>query len=204
MNDYYNLNFKEQSDVAIAYTEIETLLPHEIISDIKNLELFPYKMFLKNSYLDRFGEFQTNFNLTNIKPLWLDLIPNNLGWYIISEKMKFVISNNIKGAEYIDFIRVDIYSEDDCRDYYIIKFNKSLDVLDKSKTIYVKNTAKIIRPVFDFLKIKDLNIFNIGDRTDWEIPHGIYVNSLMRKTLIKEKLLGVTFEKISSSRISNR
>ena len=66
--------------------------------------------------------------------------------------------------------------------------------------MYVKGTDHIIRPHFSLEKIKDLTIFHKPDSHDfWRIPTGLYINDTLRKGIIKEKLVGIGFEKVRAS-----
>jgi hypothetical protein len=88
-----------------------------------------------------------------------------------------------------------VHSNNEQRQYFVLKFEDKLDVLHEEKTKYVKNTGSIILPVFSFLKIAKYSIFHTPSYNS-EIPHILHITGEMKKKIQKEKLTGVYFERI--------
>jgi hypothetical protein len=82
--------------------------------------------------------------------------------------------------------------------YYVLRFNKTLDVLNLEKTLFVKGTDHIIKPVFSLLKINLLNIFcKPSSYNLWKISSGLYVSEKLKKDIQINDVTGVVFEKTS-------
>lgn len=66
----------------------------------------------------------------------------------MSERLKSIIETNLTRNEKIDWIQCKVKNESEEQTYFIIRFNKMLDVLDMQKTMFVQGTDHIIKPVF--------------------------------------------------------
>jgi hypothetical protein len=198
MNEYFFLTGKNNEETAFAYSETDSSLSQELIPLIKTKTDFPFKMRLKKVYLSN-GVLHVSDDLNHLKYLWVDYQPNNLSWPMMSEKMKNVISPYLTGKEGIVWIRVEVFAEKEKREYYIPRFQQKLDVLNEAKTIYVKGTSHVVKPVFSMEKIRNYAMFHKSQKYYWEITSGLYVNNSLKNALKKEKLTGIDFNKTSVS-----
>lgn len=198
-DNYYFLTNKDYPEVASAFAPDDTKLAHELIPELVDADILPFELRLIKLSVGKNGLIKSN-DLSGLDKTWLDLQPNSLAWHLMSEKLMELIKRNLTGKEHIDWISATINNGDEKRIYYIPRFEKKLDVLDEKNTMYVKGTDHIIRPHFSLEKIKDLTIFHKPDSNEfWRIPTGLYINDILRKGIIKEKIIGIGFEKVRVS-----
>jgi|WetSurSiteA1Bulk_404760.scaffolds.fasta_scaffold18718_1 hypothetical protein len=198
-DNYYFLTNKDYPEVASAFAPDNIKLAHELIPKLAGAERLPFDLKLVKLSLGKNGLIKSN-DLSGLNLIWLDLQPNSLVWPLMSEQLKNFVINNLTGKEYINWISTMITGGNEKRIYYIPRFERKLDVLDEKNTMYVKGTDHIIRPHFSLKKIKDLTIFHMPDSHDfWKIPSALYINETLRKGIIKEKFIGIGFEKVRVS-----
>lgn len=199
VDNYYLLANKNYSKVASAFAPDNTKLAHELIPELINTNKLPFELNLVKLSIGKNGLIESN-DLSGLDNIWLDLQPNTLAMPLMSEKLMKLIKDNLTGKEYLEWIFVTINKGDEKRNYYIPTFKKKLDVLDEKRTMYVKGTDHIIRPHFSLKKIKNISIFHKPDSGNlWKIPSGLYINERLQKEIVKQKLIGIEFEKIRVS-----
>ncbi|MBK8245342.1 MAG: hypothetical protein IPK88_18090 [Saprospiraceae bacterium] len=192
MTKYYFLAENLKPSTAFACTKEATPIAHELISKVIEKSELPFALFLKKVSRGKGGLIISD-DLSGLRHIWLDYQPNNLAWPLMSEKMKSVISAQLTGKEGIIWIKAIINGADEIKEYYIPRFRQKLDVLDNQKTIFVKDTSHIIKPVFSLSKIIDYHLF-FAPQEFWEITSGLYVSETLKKIMQKEKLTGISFE----------
>ena len=196
MNNYFLISVKDMPEMASAFAPEGTKLAHELIIELDNVQELPFEFELIKLSIDK-GELVENNNLAGLNKIWLDYQPNSLAWPLFSEKLKTIIVNNLTGKEGINWITAKVNGDNEQRIYYIPRFEKMLDVLDAQKTVYIKGCNYVIRPCFSLKKINNYSIFHQPDNYDfWKITSGLYVNEMVKKTIQKEKLIGINFEKV--------
>ncbi len=198
MEKYYSLNWKDGKEpLASAFAPEDSKNGHELIKELAGAYMLPFELTLVKLSVGKNGLIKNN-NLSDLKKVWLDYQPNNLAWPLMSERMKSLIEVNLTGKEGVDWIACKVKNGDEERPYFIIRFNTMLDVLDMHKTMFVRETGYVIRPVFDASKIISYNIFTKPSLYDlWKITSGLYVSETLKKAILKEKLTGIEFEKTS-------
>lgn len=197
MDNYFLISWKHKSRLASAFVLNEAKLDHELISDLEESTIMPFDFELRK-VIEVKDELIIGNDLSELNELWLDYQPNSLAWPLMSDKLKFVIENNMTGNEEIDWISCKVKSNKEHRIYYILRFNRLLDVLDMKKTMFVQGTDHIIKPCFSLSKIKSFSIFSKPSAHNlWKITSGLYINEKLKKAIQKEKLSGLDFEKIS-------
>jgi hypothetical protein len=198
-DNYYFLTIKNFHKVASAFAPKGIKLDHELISDLEGLNEMPFELNLVKLAVEKNGLTQNN-DLTNLESIWLDYQPNSLAWPLMSVRFKELITENLKGKESINWIKVIINGNSESRFYYILRFEKKLDVLDINQTLFAKGTDHIVRPHFSLEKIKEFSIFNKpASHNLWKITSGLYINEKLRKAIIREKLTGPAFERVRVS-----
>ena len=139
----------------------------------------------------------------DVKPsdkVWQDYPPNAFALPIFSEKFKNSINEGLTGKEEIDWININVKHFDDQRIYYLLRFNKLYDVIDKQNTLYVKNTNQIIRPCFKEKVFNEIAISPKPQNHDlWKITSGLYVSENLMQIIKKAKIKGVEFSKCRST-----
>ena len=200
MSNYFFLSWKDRPGVPIAsaFPEQKTKLGHELIPELEGKSEFPFVLELRKVSDGKNGIIVSN-DLADVNEIWKDYQPNSLAWPLVSYKLKNVIEKNLIGNEAIDWISCRIKNSGEERTYYILRFNKILDVLDVEKTMFVKGTNVIIKACFDLSKIRLFNIFTEPASNNlWKITSTIYVSEVLKKAIQREKITGVDFEKIAA------
>lgn len=200
MEKYFFLSWKNgKKPLASAFAPKGSKLAQDLISELNGINKLPFELSLVRLDVGENGLIESN-DLSDLKEIWLDYQPNSLAWPLMSERLKSIIEVNLTGNEQIDWIECKVKNGSEERTYYILRFNKMLDVLDMQKTMFVQGTDHIIRPVFASLKINSYNVFSKPSSHDlWKITSGLYVSETLKKTIQKAKLTGMDFEKISVS-----
>jgi hypothetical protein len=195
MNDFYLLSRESKKEVASAFAPEPTKLDHELISDLEDTSELPFELQLVKLIANKNGFVRTD-DLNGLRTTWLDYQPNSLAWPLMSNKLKEIVSENLTGDEGINWILVKVNGPDESRNYYIPRFERMLDVLDIENTLFARNTDSIIRPHFSLNKVNQLSIFHCpGSNNLWKITSGLYVNFLLKRTIQKNRLTGMIFER---------
>jgi len=200
MEKYYLLSWKDGKEpLASAFAPKGIKADHELIKELNGRTSLPFELSLVKLDVGKNGLIESK-DLTDMKDIWLDYQPNSLAWPLMSERLKSLIEANLKGNEQVDWITCKVKNGNEERPYFILRFNKILDVLDMQKTMFVQGTDHIIRPVFATSKISSYNIFSKPSSHDlWKITSGLYVSESLKKAIQKEKITGFDFEKVTVS-----
>lgn len=199
MKKYFLLGFEDSSISAIAYTEGPPPISYELLPELQGKDKLPFDFVLRKAISLKNG-LNIEENLIGIKNLWPDYLPNCLAWPLMSEPMKTLIEEALTEEDDISWIKAIIKNNSEQKTYYILKFNKKLDVLDINKTAFVPNTELIIKGYFSLQKIEQLSLFHLPNNL-WEITSGIYINQKLKEALRKRGLTGLSFDAISEDRI---
>ena len=195
MSSYYFLTWKHKPEIAGAIYAVENQVSLELIPQLEGKTTLPLDFQLKRVKEVKDGLAIDN-NLTGLNEIWLDYQSNSLAWPLMSERLKSVIATNLTGNEAIDWITCNVKNGNEERPYFILRFNKILDVLDIQKTLFVRGTDSIIKPVFAASKVGAYTIFTTPSSYDlWKISSGIYVSEFLKKEIQEQKLTGLDFEK---------
>jgi hypothetical protein len=194
MNNYYFLAENIKPKTAIACKLGGTPLSHELIPSIIGKPVLEFELFLRSKPGEN-NDMMRNEDLSELKYTWLDYQPNNLAWPLMSERMKNLVVSHLTGMEEVVWIKVKINGLNEVRDYHIPCFINKLDVLDVEKTIFVKGTSHIIKPVFSLNKIVNFAMFH-APYLHWEITSALYVCESLMNVFKEQKLTGLAFERI--------
>ncbi|GAB2775454.1 imm11 family protein [Salinimicrobium soli] len=196
--NFYFLTTKNYPEVASAFAPDNTKLSHQLIPELDEADKLPFELNLVKISVGTNGLIKSD--LSGLNTIWLDLQPNSLAWYLVSEKLRDLINRNLKGNEHLKWISAVINNGTEKRIYYIPRFEKKLDVLDEKRTMYVKGTDHIINPCFSLKKIRNYAIFHKPDSLDfWRIPSGLYIDKTVKEDILKNKLTGVEFEQVRTA-----
>jgi hypothetical protein len=200
MEKYFLLSWKNGKEpLASAFAPKGSKLAQDLISELNGINKLPFELSLVKLDVGKNALIESN-DLSDLKEIWLDYQPNSLAWPLMSERLKSVIEANLTGNEQIDWIECKVKNGSEERTYFILRFNKMLDVLDMQKTMFVQGTDHIIKPVFASSKISAYGIFSKPSLYDlWKITSGLYVSDVLKKAIQKEKLTRVDFEKTTVS-----
>lgn len=195
MENYYFLTSKHTLSVASAIAPYKIKLAHELIPDLEGVNNLPFKLNLVHLLVAKNELIETK-DLSGLKEIWLDYLPNSLAWPFMSSKLKNIVDAFLTDREGIDWIKAEVNGNDEHKTYYIPRFKKMLDVLDAEKTLFVSGTDNVIRPCFSLVKIKNLAVFHTPISHDlWKITSGLYINQQLKNAIQKEKITGIAFEK---------
>ena len=176
MNNYYFFCWKSVTQVASAFAPKGTKLAHELIEDIEGMNELPFELELVK-LTETKTELIKDKDLNGLDSIWFDYQPNSLAWPLMSAKLKLIISDNLTGKEGISWITAKVNGNGENRNYYIPRFEKMLNVLDEQKTMYVKGTDRIIKPIFSAEKISNYSVFHkLSAYNLWKITSGLYVS----------------------------
>ncbi len=193
--NYYLFGGADSTPVASAFAPEGTRLAHELISEIDGVSEMPFEFSLVKLTKEGDGLIRSS-DLSEIKELWIDYLPNSLAWPLFSERLKVVIEENLSGNEGINWIRAKINGGGEQRIYFILRFSKMLDVIDVQKTMYVRGTDRIMKPCFSIDKVEKFSVFHKpAHHSLWKITSGLYVSEKLKKAIQKKKITGVNFEK---------
>ncbi len=188
---YYWMSPKEEAIKAVAYTLNNEFLSINIIKQLATVDKFPLQMELHSVFVtDKLikGELSDDF---------MDYQPNDFGCCsLISSRLKKIIVDNLIGTESLRWISVIVKGETQSSEYYIPYFSKYLDTLDPLKTVYAPVSGVIIKPSFDYEKMKQFAIFHGQKALYWQMSHSLYVNETIRHAVQSAKIPGLEFEMI--------
>jgi hypothetical protein len=153
-------------------------------------------MQLKYAFVKKVLEFTDD--LSQAENLWPDYMGNEFAYTMISERFKNIIDSELTGNEGIDWIAAKIHANEECRTYYILRFNKILDVLDMEHSRFMGRDpsipSNVVVPYFSFAKVSKYSVFNRPQSFDsWKMSGGIYVCNNIKKAAKKANLTGVGF-----------
>ena len=195
MKSFYLLFGKQYKIMPFARTYNELESDSSLVLQLSNLNEAPFKMKLLKICTDANNQIETS-DLSEITNLWEDYLPNNLAWPLMSYNLKYIIEKNLTGLEGLEWVSVIVETKISSRNYFIPKFKNKLDVLDIKNTIYVKGTDNIVKPAFEFEKVKNYSVFH-KPGSYWKIPFAFYVNENIMKQIRYQKIQCVGFEKVS-------
>lgn len=185
MNKYYYLGGKMYRNSVFAYSEIDTASPEmDLLPKLVKMTKLNFRFILKKN---------TKIKIEDTKNIWVDYQPNDYAWPLMSEKLKSIINDRLTGKEKIVWMEVIIKSGKEKRLYFIPRFEKKLDVLDKAKTQYGDRKGSIIIPAFLKEKVIKYSMF-FTPQEFWQISPDIIVVEEIKKAIQKEKLTGIVFE----------
>jgi hypothetical protein len=169
---------------------------YKLIGSLEGKNELPFEMRLKYSFVKKVLEFTDD--LSQAENLWPDYMANQLGYIMISERFKNIIESELTGNEGIDWITAKIHANEECRTYYILRFNKILDVLDMEHSRFMGRDpsipSNVVVPCFSLAKVSQYSVFNMPHAFDhWKIPGGIFVCNNIKKAAKKANLTGVGF-----------
>lgn len=191
---YYFLSWKNSSKRGpVAYNSAKVGTSVDTMKKIVNDTVLYFDFDIKDVLETKTG-LVVNNPMASHQYEWLDYMPNDLAWPLMSEKMKSIVESSLIEKDYISWISTNVILFEVQRKYYVLKFTKKLDVLDIENTIFVRGTDAIIRPAFSREKIAKYSIFGEPLSQDlWRITHGLYVSETLKKSLQKEKCTGLDF-----------
>ncbi|GAA4316377.1 imm11 family protein [Compostibacter hankyongensis] len=194
MKKYYFLGGKHTKVGTVAFASGEIKLNHELISELEDKSIVPFDFVLRKAIEGR-DQLIYSEDLSELSVLWQDYQANSLAWPMMSEKMKNIIQVNLKGNEELDWITCTVKANEECKTYYILRFNKMLDVLNIEKTLFINGTDNVLQPCFSLDKLKDYNVFTKPFSYNlWKITPAIYISEELKKEMQKALLTGITFE----------
>ena len=120
-----------------------------------------------------------------------DFLANDLGWPLLSERMKKIISE-FSDETFLTWKVVEIKNNDLIYKYFLPIFKQELDVLDLEKSIVVRDF--VVKPHLSLKKVINLAVFKIP-----KSEVGLIVNDVLLKELKLSKLSGLDYSPCPAS-----
>ena len=199
MSNYFSLFWRSTKTGSCAFSPDGPegkKLSSDLIADLEGINELPFELHLVKSTVGRHGLIYSD-DLSGIEDIWEDFLCNEFAIPILSEKLKSIIESELTGEEAVDWISAKIHGNGECRTYYILRFNKILDVLDEEHSMFNSNPGTLIVPCFSLKKIKNYTVFHIPDEEAfiWKIQSSFVLSEKLKKAIQKAKITGVTFSK---------
>lgn len=127
-----------------------------------------------------------------------DYLADDLGIPLMSEKLMNIINKHLMGEEGLQWYSATVNFGDEKIIYYAPKFKEDLDVLDREKSLFNRDTGGLIKASFSKAKIQRFAFFPLP-QLDIKLPFrlGLIVSDEIKKDVIKAKLTGIDFSKAS-------
>ncbi|WP_299550655.1 DUF1629 domain-containing protein [Seonamhaeicola sp.] len=197
---YYSINWHNRGNsTPSAFYGEQGILGFELIPVLELKNSFPEDFTLKKITETSKGiDVSEDFN--GESEIWLDYLPNDLAFPLMSKRMKKIINDKISEREAIKWIEAKVNYKGNSKEYFVPLFTKALDVLDVKRTKYVPGTDHIIKAFFSKEKVIKYNLFHKPASEDhlFKITSDIYVSSEIEKVITKEKLSGILLEEIKT------
>lgn len=127
-----------------------------------------------------------------------DYLADDLGVPLMSERLMKIISKYLTGKEGLRWYNALVNYGDKKIIYYVPSFKEDLDVLNHETSLFNKETGGLIKASFSFNKINQFAFFPLP-QIDIKLPFrlGLIVSDDIKKDIIKGKLTGVNFSRVS-------
>ena len=119
---------------------------------------------------------------------FFDLLPTNVG-RLYSPKLMSIIDKYKNEHDCMQWIKVSVYLNDICKDYYILHFCEIEDMIDKKKSFY--SAGVLVKPIFKY-ELLSKHCIAIEDEYS-ETP---IICEKLKQEIEKEKIKGVDFRKV--------
>jgi len=198
--NYYLLHLKESRDCCriIADPSDPSIIPYGGIEGFGIIEELPVLLEIKRQSLNSKTGYELSSDISNITPLWFDLLNNSLGVLMFSERSVEVITYILNGNESFYWVRCRVRGIDDIRNYYIPSFDNTEDVLNEDMSSISYDRFWVKTPVIDSAKtrgkvlINGSGLFQGLDR----YPLSLYVADKLRKAMMDSRLTGISFDRL--------
>lgn len=128
-----------------------------------------------------------------------DFIANDLGWFIVSTKVRnTIIEYGIRNIQFLPLNIKNINENNIISGYFVANLCGVVDALDLANSKYIEHNIegfpKMISVTHYALKLElvsELNIFRLKDNEDL-----IFVSEEFKKTIIKNGITGCWFKKV--------
>ena len=144
---YYRLDGPDLSSCASVFAPEGTPVAWELALQVGEANELPFAFALVKLTVGKKGLQQTS-DLSGLKHLWLDYLPNSLVWPLCSQRMMAIIAEHLTGNEGIDWIGAKVNGAGEQREYFVLRFTKMLDVLNMQNTIFVPGSDYVRSPCF--------------------------------------------------------
>lgn len=192
-NKYYTAYVTNAKKGTVANIAVQSSEQLEIKKKIFNGELNEYPAYfnLHSCFVtDRYYE----GDITDDEPE--DYLVTNMTAIFMSERLKDIISSELKDTEKVRWIKADIRSLTKTYTYYAMLFTEYLDIIDTEKTMYVEGVGSlIVNPFYKQNEAEKYAVFHKQSES-WQFPSSFSVNEAIKKKIKKAKITGITLELI--------
>jgi len=134
------------------------------------------------------------FELLVDKGELLDYQPNTIAWPLMSDKLKNILTYYLTGSESLSWVNARVVTGDKSVNYYIPRFDKSLDVLDTTKTIFAGNNF-VVKACISIEKASRYSYFSLPDLP---FTSRIIVSEKIKDCVTLNNLTGMRFELVAA------
>lgn len=128
----------------------------------------------------------------------IDLLNNNLDWFLISSGFKKVIEKlEIKEVQFLPVCIQEMHTKKEISGFSVLNITGIIDALDQENTIFDDfgggelSFKSVLKPVLKEEKLKGIHLFRVkGDE------YSIYISKTLKDALQKNKITGCVFKEI--------
>jgi hypothetical protein len=173
---YFYLSWLDRDDVKVARAPKGTL-SFELAEKMRGKDELPFVLELDED------------------AILLDYLPNTIAWPLMSERLRRIISDVLTEGQEISWIKARVqYGQNEVL-YWIPRFTKQIDVLDRSKTIFA-GAKFVVKAHLSLSKVAKYNFFPLPDLA---FTSRNIVSELIRTKIENAALTGINFEKVAAS-----
>ncbi|MDX6187748.1 hypothetical protein SGQ83_00150 [Flavobacterium sp. Fl-318] len=197
MSKYFSISWVDNPVGPVAFGPENSKLNFELTEELVGCNKLPFDLIIKKvSQLK--DSVEESDDLSDLNTIWEDYLPNNIGFALMSDRLKAIVDLHLTGQEDIDWINCKVWANATFKIYYILRFNRKLDVLDIENTKYIPNSNRILKPCYSLLKVNFYNVFHeeLSDNL-WQINIFIIISEKLKKDIQKGKLTGIEFGKVT-------
>ncbi len=122
---------------------------------------------------------------------FVDYQPNDVGWSLCSKKLKDIIQQNASPNDIIQWLEIVVIGpESERRNYYVLHFPESLDVLDKKKTVFAAENV-VVKPYLDLESVGKHRVFKYQGTIKRFV-----VSEEVKAAILKADCIGIEFSKV--------
>lgn len=125
----------------------------------------------------------------------LDYLPNTIAWPLMSERLKELISESLTGQEGLSWIVARVKCGVNETKYFIPRFSRELDILEKSKSIFAGRDF-LVKAHLSLKKVKNYAFFPLPDLP---FTSRNVVSEELKKRIEQSNLTGINFERVLAS-----
>jgi hypothetical protein len=120
---------------------------------------------------------------------YCDYLACNIGGRICSKKLRDIINQNASTHDDLQWLDLSAIKNGEKQVYYMLHFPYPPDVLNIDRTLFVKNTDIVVRPVFSRIRCESFNVISFYENmgVSW------YIRDFVKKAIQAAGCTGIEF-----------